>query len=140
MLERGGPTIPGVATAHASHLMRITTVLAILLALGASQAWALSVDAKRLARFDVGYAGCEERYADMRGHRDEAYLSLWRVRADEKTLAQLAATRRSADYRKERQRALQAAKAASAPASSSLDQQCRALSAERQRIANPKHS
>jgi hypothetical protein len=119
MLERGGPTIPGVATAHASHLMRITTVLAIL---------------------DVGYAGCEERYADMRGHRDEAYLSLWRVRADEKTLAQLAATRRSADYRKERQRALQAAKAASAPASSSLDQQCRALSAERQRIANPKHS
>ena len=62
----------------------------------------------------------------MKGARDEAYLAVYRVKADAKARARLAELRRSAAYRSE-QRAAQAEAAkpaASAPASP-LEQQCR---------------
>jgi hypothetical protein len=69
--------------------------------------------------------------------RDEAYLAVYRVKADAKARARLAELRRSAAYRKE-QRAAQAEAArpakpaASAPASP-LEQQCQALWTQVQR-------
>jgi hypothetical protein len=70
-------------------LHSIPTILALCVATSAAHAF--TVDAKALARYDISYVQCEARYPEMRGHRDEAYLSLWRIKPDEKALAQLAA-------------------------------------------------
>jgi hypothetical protein len=116
--------------------MRFMPMLTILLLLGATNAHAISFDAKAVARFDVGYARCEQINPAMRGRRDDAYLSLWRTRADEKSVAQLAALRRGEAYRKEHARFLKASTTKPAPAASSpIEQQCQALWAETQRIA-----
>ncbi len=93
-------------------------------------------DAGGLARFDAGYARCEARFAPMKGTRDEAYLAIYRVKADEAGRKRLAALRREPDYGKELRRAQAAtakAAASAASASSPLDQQCRALWGEVQR-------
>ena len=114
--------------------MRAFIALAVLLPLACGNARAITIDAKALARFDVGYARCEARYPHMQGHRDEAWLGLWRVKADEPTRAQLAAVRKRSDYQSEKRRAAQAAdKSASSPETSRLEQQCQALWAETQR-------
>ena len=111
----------------------ITSLLALSLA--SSIAHALAIDAKGLARYDISYVKCEAKYPDMRGHRDEAYLSLWRVKPGEKALAELAAVRKGGVYQAERKRVTQVAAKASAPAASSpLEQQCQGLWAERQRM------
>jgi hypothetical protein len=117
------------------RFMPMLPLLTILL-LGATNAGAISFDAKAVARFDVGYARCEQLNPAMRGRRDDAYLSLWRVKADEKSTAQLAALRRGEAYRKEHARFLKASSAKPAPAASSpIEHQCQALWAETQRIA-----
>ena len=92
------------------------------------------IDAKALARFDHSYVRCESRFPEMRGHRDEAYLGLWRVKVDDKSRAELAAARKGKVYRTE-WRAVRSsrAEAASAPASSPIEQQCQALWTEAQR-------
>ncbi|WP_280152477.1 hypothetical protein [Piscinibacter sp. XHJ-5] len=113
--------------------MRNTIIL--LLLLGSSVAHALTVDAKALARFDVSYAKCEAQYPQMRGRRDEAYLGLWRLKADANHRAQLNAARKRPEYRQERERALHPT-AASAPASP-LEHQCQALWTETQRSSPP---
>ena len=113
--------------------MRRALLLAIALA-APCLAQAAGFDAPGLARFDTGYARCEARFAHMKGARDEAYLAVYRVKADAKARARLAELRRSAAYRKE-QRAAQAEAAnpaASAPASP-LEQQCQALWTQVQR-------
>jgi len=97
------------------------------------------VDPKALARYDLSYAQCEQQYADMRGHRDEAYLNLYRVNPDPKALAQLDAVRQGAAYQAERKRATAAAaKSASAPASAPLPkklaQQCQGLWSESRKV------
>jgi hypothetical protein len=87
-----------------------------------------------LARYDVSYAKCETQFPEMRGRRDEAYLALWRVKPDDKALAELAAARKRSAYAAERKRALQpAARGASAPAPGVLERQCQGLWAEQQR-------
>lgn len=107
--------------------------LAALL-LCAASAQALTVDAKALARYDVGYQHCEALYPHMRGHRDEAYLSLWKVSSDDKARAQLAAVRKGAAYQAERRRVMAAAAKGAAPsASGPIEQQCRGLWSEAQR-------
>ncbi len=99
----------------------------------------MTIDAKALARFDVGYARCEARYPAMRGHRDEAYLSLWRVQVDDKARTQLKASRSSTEYRAESRRALRPSeKSASSTSASTLEQQCQALWAEAQRVTKGK--
>jgi len=105
---------------------------ASLLCSAAAQA-ASSFDPKGLARYDVGYIKCEAKYPEMKGHRDEAYLSLWRLKAEDKYLQRLAKVRGSAEYRAEKQRAQQAAgKSASSPASSPLNLECQGLWGEYQ--------
>jgi hypothetical protein len=75
----------------------------------------------------------------MKGHRDDAYLSVWRTRADDKGRAQLAGVRKSAAYQAERKRVQQAAAAGTTPpASSPVDQQCQALWVETQRAMQAK--
>ncbi len=68
-------------------------------------------DAKSLAHYDVSYVECEARHPEMAGHRDEAYLSLWRITPDAKSAARLAETRAAPAYKSERQRVAKSAKA-----------------------------
>ena len=56
--------------------------LVLLLAAGAAEA--RPFDAKALAHYDISYVECEARNPDMKGHRDEAYLNLWRIPPDAK--------------------------------------------------------
>jgi hypothetical protein len=119
--------------------MHKSAALLTVLALVADAAHALSIDAKAMARFDLSYAQCESQFPDMRGRRDEAYLSLWRVKADEKARAQLAGVRKGGVYQAERRRVLQATAQGHAPvASSPLEQQCQALRTETQRVMKAK--
>jgi hypothetical protein len=115
-------------------MKRAATLLLLGAALQGSAVFAASFDARSVARFDVGYARCEAKSAQMRGHRDEAYLAIYRIKADDKARARLAGLRRSPAYQQERRAALaQAALPASAAASSPLEHQCQALWAETQR-------
>jgi hypothetical protein len=119
--------------------MRRAALLLACVAFQAGGAQAAAFDSRGVARFDVGYARCEAKFEPMKGHRDEAYLAVYRIKADEKSRARLAALRRTAEYQKERKAAL-AAKPPAAPASaasSPLEQQCRALWAETQRFSAP---
>jgi hypothetical protein len=116
--------------------MKPSTFLACALALATPATWARSVDAKALARYDGSYVVCEATFPEMRGHRDEAYLSLWRAKADAANRAQLADVRKGAVYRAERVRLAQTSAKASAAASSPIKQQCQALWGEAQRTLN----
>jgi hypothetical protein len=112
---------------------------ALALSLVGTAANARVFDAKPLARYDVSYVKCESQFPDMRGHGDEAYLNLWRIKPDDKSLARLAKVRSGAAYQAEKQRILRAAaKSASPSASSPLSRQCQGLWAEYQRTGKPK--
>jgi len=117
--------------------MKWATLLVAGAALQTGMACAASFDGRGLARFDAGYARCEAKFAQMKGHRDEAYLAVYRVKADEKSLARLAALRRTAEYQKERKLAARAPASPASAASSPLEQQCQALWAETRRFTAP---
>ena len=104
----------------------LPVVLAVPLALGAPPR------SKSLAQFDSGYAQCEKRDAAMRGHRDEVYASLYRLKLDDDLRAELDNTRKSAPYRSERRRASQTLtkNAAASDVQQRLDLQCQALKKE----------
>lgn len=93
----------------------------------------MSIDPKAMARFDLSYTKCEARYPEMRGARDEAYLSMWRAKADAKARAELAAVRKGAPYQAESKRIQQEEKKSTQP-NAALDGQCQALWAETQRV------
>jgi hypothetical protein len=122
--------------------MRFSSFLiAFALVAGAAPALAQSrpYDAKGLARYDSSYVVCESRYPEMLGHRDEAYLSLWRIKLEPKSATRLTQTRDSAAYKAEqKQLAKTAAKPPAAGASSPLDRQCRGLWGEFQRAPKAK--
>ena len=119
--------------------MKPLTALLMALSLGAADAHGFSVDARKMARFDLSYVACEARIPEMHGHRDEAWLALWRVKVDPATRAQLAAVRQGAVYRDEQRRIQQAAAKGAAPAASAtLDGECRALWGETQRMLQTK--
>ena len=109
--------------------MRIhVSLLALFAVVAPAAAHAMTIDAKALARYDLSYVTCERTFPDMKGHRDEAYLSLWRVKADAKARAELAAVRKGAVYQAERTRAQKAAaKGTASAASSPIEKQCQAL-------------
>ncbi len=90
-------------------------------------------DARGLARFDLGYARCEARFAHMKGARDEAYLAAYRVKPDDAARARLADIRRGAAYRTEQRSAKAEAAKAAASASSPIEHQCQALWTQVQR-------
>jgi len=87
---------------------------------------------KSLAQFDSGYAQCEKRDAAMRGHRDEVYASLYRLKLDDALRAEFEETRKSAPYKSERRRAAQTLtkNAAASDVQQRLDLQCQALKKE----------
>ena len=117
--------------------MRIPRVLAALLAAASTLASAEDrrYDPKALARYDVSYVRCEATIPEKKGHRDDAYLSLWRMKPGAKTTARLAEVRSSATYKSEQRLATREAAGASAPASAakSLERQCRGLWGEMQK-------
>ena len=85
-------------------------------------------DPKALAHYDVSYSHCEASFPEMKGHRDEAYLSLWRAEPNQKTNKRLADARATEPYKSEKKRAAHNAAQASSPeAVKSLEQQCRGL-------------
>lgn len=111
-------------------MMRALLPFALLAPLAAQAA---SFDARGVARFDVGYARCEAKFQHMKGHRDDAYLAAYRVKADDEARARLAGLRRSPAYRKAQRAALADAAKPAAAASSPLEHQCQALWAAAQR-------
>ena len=112
-------------------LFLVATAAAASLAAGAQSR---AYEPKSLARYDVSYGRCEKMFADMKGHRDEAYLSLWRATLNEKTKGRLAEARASETYKAERQIALAAAAKPPTPeAATTLDHECRALRGEMKR-------
>ena len=113
--------------------MKLHATLLLTLTLAVPLAQAMSIDPKALARFDHGYRVCAAKNPAMKGQRDQAYLSLWKVKADSKARAELAAARKTPAYRTE-QASVQKrdAKGAAPPASSPIEQQCQALWAETQ--------
>jgi len=120
-----------------TRLLRLLPAVIVLAAAGAS-AQSRAYEPKSLARYDVSYTRCEASFPEMKGHRDEAYLSLWRATPNEKTNARLAGARGSAAYKSERQRALQAAKSPAPEATKKLEQECRGLWGELARMPKAK--
>jgi hypothetical protein len=94
---------------------------------------AMAIDPKAMARFDNSYTKCEAKFPEMRGGRDEAYLSMWRVKADDKARAELAGVRKGAPYQSEARRIQQEGAKNAAPAGT-LEAECRALWGEAQRV------
>jgi hypothetical protein len=114
----------------------VATFAALLAALVVCPAEAAVFDATALAKYDLSYVKCEAQLPQMKGRRDEAYLSLYRIKADEKSLARLTRIRGSAEYAAEKKRAAGlAAKATPVgpSASNSLARECQALLGETQR-------
>jgi hypothetical protein len=115
------------------HLLLAAAVVAASASAGAQSR---AYEPKSLARYDVSYGRCEKMFPDMKGHRDEAYLSLWRTTPNEKSKAQLAQARGSAAYKAEREIALAGGVKSSAPdAATTLEHECRALRGELKRAA-----
>jgi len=115
--------------------MKASLTFVALTLVAAASAHAFPADAKKLARFDMGYARCELKFEQMRGHRDDAYLALWKMQADEKSRLQLAALRKSAVYKSETRVAQAAAAAASSPdLDARWSQQCQATWAQAQAL------
>src|SRR5262249_15152487 len=121
------PPMRALGSTVASRLVAATLVLA-----GADAA-AMSLDPKAMARFDHSYAKCEAKYPEMKGARDEAYLSMWRAKADTPTRAQLATVRKGAAYQAESKR-VQQEDAKNPVPESRLDSQCHALWGETQKV------
>jgi len=96
-------------------------------------------DPKALARYDVSYVRCEASFPEMKGHRDDAYMSLWRMKPGTTTAARLAEVRSSATYKSEQRVAKREANGASGPdAVKALEQQCRGLWGEMQKTPKAK--
>jgi hypothetical protein len=108
---------------------------ALVLACASAGAQVKGYDPKGLARYDVSYARCEAKFPEMKGHRDDAYLSLWRVKPDAKSTARLAAIRNEATYKAEKKLAGQeAAKATDPEVVKAFERQCRGLWGEMARM------
>ena len=112
----------------------LLTLALLALATGSAHA---EPDVKRLALFDLGFAKCEARYAHMKGHRDEAYLALWKVRITPEQRAALAQQRKSAKYQQERSKAQKSLAADSPALDEKIRNQCSATWSELQRNRPP---
>lgn len=121
------PGAPRLAGRRAGSVRFIPGLAALLLS-GSVASGATPSKAQSLARFDVGYAQCEKRFEHMRGHRDEAYAGLHRLKLDAKLREQLAAARKTSVYKStSREAARTLANDKSADLDQRLDQQCQAL-------------
>ena len=96
-------------------------------------------DPKALARYDVSYVRCESSFPEMKGHRDDAYMSLWRMKPGPTTSTRLAEVRSSSTYKSEQRLAKREAAGANGPdAVKTLEQQCRGLWGEMKKTPKPK--
>ena len=84
------------------------------------------LDPAALARFDAGYARCEQKFEQMRGHADEAYLGVYKLKVDEKNRGRLAELRKKPAYAAEKAKADKRLRKPSAEVDKKLDQQCQA--------------
>jgi len=117
--------------------MKLPSALAAL-ALLSTAAHAFTPDPKALAEFDLGYAKCEARFEQMKDHRDEAYLALWKVQPDEKARAELAKARKTPKYKEARSAALKTQDNKPSPElEEKLRHQCTATWNEAQRLKTP---
>ena len=116
----------------------VSRVLAAAIVFVSASAAALTIEPKGMARFDYSFAKCEAKYPEMKGGRDEAYLSMWRVKPDAAKRAQLAAVRKGAEYQAESKRVQQEDAKKAAP-SSTLESECRALWGETQKVRSLAH-
>jgi hypothetical protein len=122
-------------------MMRIHRPLAAVLVLASALASAEDrrYDPKALARYDVSYVRCEASFPEMKGHRDDAYMSLWRMKPGPKTASRLAEVRSSPTYKSEQRLAKREAADATGPdAVKTIEQQCRGLWGEMQKTPKPK--
>lgn len=119
--------------------MRFLLAGPLLLLFVAGDGAAMSIDPKAMARFDNSYAKCEAKFPEMRGARDETYLSMWRVKVDDKTRAELAGVRKAPPYQSESKRIQQEDAKQAAAASSNLEAECKALWAETLRVRSLAH-
>ena len=110
-----------------------SSLLAAAIAFVSTDAAAVALDPKAVARFDHSYAKCEAKNPEMKGARDEAYLSMWRVKADTGTRAQLATVRKGAAYQAESKR-VQQEEAKDPVPDARLESQCHALWGETQKV------
>ncbi|MBL0727673.1 hypothetical protein [Piscinibacter sp. HJYY11] len=92
---------------------------------------------KTLAQFDLGYAKCEARFEHMKGRADDAYLALWKIKADDQQRAELAKQRSTPRYREERSKAQKAMAKPSPALEDKLNKQCSATWSELQRADRP---
>ena len=116
--------------------MRIHRLLAVLLVVASAMASAEDrrYDPKALARYDLSYVRCEATFPEMKGHRDDAFMSLWRMKPGPKASARLVEVRSSATYKSEQRLATrQAAKASAPETAKTLERQCRGLWGELQK-------
>ena len=122
--------------------MRIHCLLAAVLAVASVSASAEDrrYDPKALARYDLSYLRCEASFPEMKGHRDDAYLSLWRIKPGAKPTARLAEIRNSAHYKSEQRLARRQAAASASDSSAvrALERQCKGLWGEMQKTATAK--
>ena len=118
--------------------MRLLLASPLALLLVVAGANAMAIDPKAMARFDNSYTKCEAKFPEMRGARDEAYLSLWRVKADDKARAELAAVRKGTPYQSEAKR-IQTEDTKKAVPAGKLEGECRALWGETQRVRSLAH-
>jgi hypothetical protein len=120
--------IAGMPAMRRARRWRYAVAVVPLLLMGTAAPGATPSRAQSLAQFDVGYARCEQRFEHMRGHRDQAYAGVYRLKLDAKTREQLAAARKSAEYKSASRTATQTlAKDKSADLDKRFDQQCQAL-------------
>lgn len=111
-----------------------TLIALALLGLMSATAHALPSNVKVLAQFDLGFAKCESRYPDMRGHADEAYLALWKVKPDDVARAELAQVRKSSKYQQARNLARKGMDNSNSPElETKIKRQCEATWAETKR-------
>ena len=121
--------------------MRIHLLLAAALVTASALASAEDkrYDPKALARYDVSYVRCEASFPEMKGHRDDAYMGLWRMKPGPTTATRLAEVRSSATYKSEQRLAKREAAGATGPdAVKALEQQCKGLWGEMKKTPKPK--
>jgi hypothetical protein len=137
----GRSTAGAMSLRRPEPMMRIHLLLAAALVTASAMASAEDrrYDPKALARYDVSYVRCEASFPEMKGHRDDAYMSLWRMKPGPKTAARLSEVRASESYKSEQRVAKRDAAGARTPeAVKSLEHQCRALWGEMQNTPKPK--
>jgi len=137
----GRSTAGAMSLPRPNLMKRIHALLAAALTIASALAAAEDrrYDAKALARYDVSYTRCEASFPEMKGHRDDAYMSLWRMKPGPKTAARLSEVRASESYKSEQRVAKRDAAGARTPeAVKSLEHQCRALWGEMQKTPKAK--